>query len=66
MPTVRPAAMDGTDPVLTYPKVPPEAVKAPRMYAGSSFPYDIDVSFQVRSISNATLKRGLPFWCIFV
>lgn len=38
-PTVRPATMEGTDPDLTYPIVPPLAVRAPMMKAGSSIPY---------------------------
>jgi hypothetical protein len=37
-PTVIPAAIDGTEPVLMYPKVPPPAVRAPRMNAGVSIP----------------------------
>ena len=35
-PTVRPAAMLGTEPVRINPIVPPTLVSAPRMYAGVS------------------------------
>ena len=35
-PTPRPAVMDGTDPVRTYPVMPPTEVRAERMYAGFS------------------------------
>lgn len=38
VPTVTPAAIEGIEPVLIYPKVPPPAVRAPMMYAGSSMP----------------------------
>lgn len=39
VPTVTPAATEGIEPVLTYPNVPPPAVKAPRIYAGVSIPW---------------------------
>ena len=38
-PTVTPAVTEGIDPVLMYPKVPPEAQSAPIMYAGISIPF---------------------------
>ena len=38
-PTVRPAVMEGIDPDLTYPIVPPLAVRAPMMKAGISIPF---------------------------
>ena len=31
--------MDGREPLFTYPMVPPEAVRAPMMKAGSSIPF---------------------------
>ena len=34
MPTAEPAMMEGIDPVLAKPKMPPPAVSAARMYAG--------------------------------
>jgi hypothetical protein len=39
-PTVTPAVTEGIDPVLMYPNVPPEAQRAPIMYAGSSRPFE--------------------------
>lgn len=38
-PTVTPAAMDGIEPVRTYPVIPPPAVRTARMKAGMSLPW---------------------------
>lgn len=38
-PTVQPAMIEGSEPVLAYPIMPPVAVKAARMNAGASRPY---------------------------
>jgi hypothetical protein len=40
VPTVTPAVTEGIEPVFIYPKVPPEAQRAPMMYAGSSRPFE--------------------------
>jgi hypothetical protein len=40
IPTVRPATMEGTEPVRTYPVIPPTEVRAESMYAGVSDAYE--------------------------
>ncbi len=60
VPTVTPAAIDGTEPVLMYPVIPPPAVKAPRIYAGVSIPL-CAVSFcllEIRGSFNYHLSKG--------